>query len=234
MSAEVINPATGEVLPADAFPVDLTRGEAERITKRISLKLDTIADNYQAVMPLIREAVERNAAAALGYSGVSAYVADRFGGALQRLGVETRREVVKELTAGGMSNRATASVLGVDERTVRNDRLSGAENSAPESEPRPVTGLDGKTYQPARPEPVRHLHPVPDPRPGPTMTDRRQEATRLLDRICLLAAPPPQPVDTHRGHAAAWAHDIDRDDTTIARLDTAISYLTLLREELAR
>lgn len=54
---------------------------------------------------------------------------------------EDRREVVSELTGGGMSARAIGSALGVSEATVRNDR--GAQDCAPVA----VVGTDGKTYR---------------------------------------------------------------------------------------
>jgi hypothetical protein len=123
----------------------LTEAEAERLTARISRKLSVIVDNTEAVIPLIREAIERNAYAALGYASHGAYVAERFGDTLSRLTVAERRDVVRELTATGMSNRAAGAVLGVDEKTVRNDQRAGAELSAPDL-PVKFTGQDGKAY----------------------------------------------------------------------------------------
>jgi hypothetical protein len=82
----------------------LTEAEAEELTTRMNLKLGTIADNIEAVMPLIREPVERNAYAALGFASHGAYVAERFGDTRTRLEVAQRRDVVQELTAAGMSN----------------------------------------------------------------------------------------------------------------------------------
>jgi 16S rRNA G966 N2-methylase RsmD len=64
---------------------------------------------------------------ALGYARLEDWVNDRLGG-YAKLPVSDRRETVAELKAEGLSNRKIAEVLGVDERTVRND-LS-AENSA--------------------------------------------------------------------------------------------------------
>ena len=112
-SVLLVNVETGEIAPA---PLD--RAEAERITTRIRLRLDAIADNYVAVMPLIREAIERGAWVALGYNGVSQYVSECFGDALQHLGVEVRREVVRELSAAGLTTRAIAPVVGVSQKTV--------------------------------------------------------------------------------------------------------------------
>ena len=124
----VVNTETGEVL-------DLDRAAAERRAERIRLRLDTIADNYAAVMPMIRESIEKRDDVALGYASVGAYVADRFGGSLQRLGVEVRRAVVAELEAAGMSTRAIARVVGVSDMTVRRDQQLGATHVAPAETP---------------------------------------------------------------------------------------------------
>lgn len=112
--------------------VEFDQAAAERRAERIRLRLDSIADNYAAVMPMIREAINQRDDLALGYPSVSAYVADRFGGALQRLGVEVRREVVRELTAAGMSTRAIAPVVGTSHETVRSDLSSGVKSLTPE------------------------------------------------------------------------------------------------------
>jgi hypothetical protein len=62
------------------------------------------------------------------------WVEQRLGGYI-RLSIPDRREAVKKLIAPvedggeGLSNRQAATILGVAERTIRNDR--GAENSAP-------------------------------------------------------------------------------------------------------
>jgi len=147
----------------------LTEAEAERLTARISLKLGVIVDNTEAVMPLIREAIERNAYAALRCASHGAYVAERFGDTLTRLEVAQRRDVVRELTAAGMSNRAAGAVFGVNEKTVRNDLRAGAELSAPDL-PVKITGQDGKAY-PRRINTLRHL-------PRDEETERRGELAR--------------------------------------------------------
>lgn len=144
----------------------LDRADAERLTTRIRLRLDAIADNYVAVMPMIREAIERRAWSVLGYSGVSQYVSECFGDALAHLGVEVRRSVVHELTAAGMSTRAIAPVVGLSREGVRKDQRAGdnqlspdlppasktpaPETSSPETVTEPlaiVTGIDGKQYE---------------------------------------------------------------------------------------
>ncbi len=59
------------------------------------------------------------------------WVKERIGGYI-RFSISDRREVVQELTSDGLSQREIAAVMGVDEKTVRNDVHSRAENSAPD------------------------------------------------------------------------------------------------------
>lgn len=101
---------------------EMTRDEAERLSSRIGLRLDTMADNWAGALPLIREAIERNAFSALGYASHGAYVSDRFGDSLAKLGMELRREIVRELTDAGLSTRAIAPVFGVSHKTIVKDR----------------------------------------------------------------------------------------------------------------
>ena len=110
-----VNTETGEL-------IDFDRAAAERRAERIRLRLDTIADNYAAVMPMIREAIDKRDDLALGYRSVGDYVSDRFGSALTNLGMEVRREVVRELTEAGLSTRAIAPVVGVSNFTVHSDQ----------------------------------------------------------------------------------------------------------------
>lgn len=124
---------------------ELTLDGAERLSARISARLDGIADNYVAVMPLIREALNRNAHAVLGYVSPGAYIKDRFGDALGKLGIDLRREVVRELSNAGMSTRAIAPVVGVNNATVHRD-LAGVADATPaplSDEPGTITKLTG-------------------------------------------------------------------------------------------
>jgi hypothetical protein len=169
---------TGEVV------LQMTTEEASSITTQISVKLDALADNYESVMPLIRDAITRQAHAALGYASPGAYVADRFGRALARLGADLRRPLVRELTESGLSTRAIAPVFDVSHVQIVKDRAalvaggnrvttSDAEtapdadepltqeqceelDAAPQPESAPVIGLDGHRY----------ARPVPKPAPS--------------------------------------------------------------------
>jgi hypothetical protein len=145
---------------------------AERRALRIGLRLDAIADNYEAVMPLIREAIEMGDHATLGYASPGAYLSDRFGKSLARLPIPVRRSAVAELTAAGLSTRAIAPVVGVSQQQVSKDVRQVTPKASPgpdyvtdeadlivdhdtgeilDTPPAKVTGLDGKTY--TRPEP---------------------------------------------------------------------------------
>jgi hypothetical protein len=128
------NTETGEL-------VEFDRAAAERRAERIRLRLDAIADNYATVMPMIREAIEKRDDLALGYRSPGEYVSDRFGGALTRLGVEVRREVVRELTEAGMTTRAIAPVVGVSNKTVSLDQRAPVTPVTPQT---PVPAPEGE------------------------------------------------------------------------------------------
>lgn len=127
MSLQVIE--TGEVVD------EMTRVEAERITSRIADKLDTIADNLEQVLPLIGEALTREAWRALDYASPTAYVSERFAGALTRLPVEVRRPVVAQLSEAGMSTRAIAPIVGTTQKTVVKDTQAARSQVIPEVSP---------------------------------------------------------------------------------------------------
>lgn len=57
----------------------LTPAAARRLTRRIAWRLDGLAGPVAALMPLIREAIDRKAHEALGYPDLAAYVEDQLG-----------------------------------------------------------------------------------------------------------------------------------------------------------
>lgn len=107
---------TGEVIEA------MGRDEAQRVTDEIAIHLDSIAEHFETVMPLIREALTREAWKALDYRSVSEYVSIRFASAFARFPRDLRQKVVHELTAAGMSTRAIAPVFDVSNKTIHQDR----------------------------------------------------------------------------------------------------------------
>lgn len=128
-----------------AVVVGISVDEAERITEQIVGRIDSISENVDAVMLLMREALSRNAHEALGYPSPGAYISDRFGSALSGLSASLRREFVHELSEAGMSTRAIAPVVGVNQATVVRD-LRGDAHASPAPEPfgasRPFTDAE--------------------------------------------------------------------------------------------
>lgn len=195
-----------DIAPA---PAALDADEAERLTRRISNKLVTIADNFEAVLPMIREAIERQAYTALGYKGPSDYVMARFSGTLSRLEPQLRQEVILRLKQSGMSTRAIAPVVGVSHTTVARD-LAGVPDVTPA--PRaPVTGIDGKVYSVAAVAPTTQLVAQPPRlqrrRPLPeSYAEIVYDIKKRVESLTRLTAD-----DRFSGHRADLAHRHQND-----------------------
>ena len=140
--------------------IDFDKAGAERRAERIRDRLDLIADNYTSVLPLIREAIEKRDDIALDYRSVGEYVSDRFGGALTRLGIEVRREVVRELTDAGLSTRAIAPVFGVSRMAIQRDIEAGVTTVTPEAfTSGPAVNIEtGEVTEPGESLPVTTEH----------------------------------------------------------------------------
>jgi phage N-6-adenine-methyltransferase len=85
-----------------------------------------------------------------------------------RLSIPERRVVVAELTERGMSTREIGDVLGVDQKTVVNDRHAEEKSSDPKRD----------TAQQAESEPDAEEHSSPDPEPEPDEEDAVSPLTR--------------------------------------------------------
>jgi hypothetical protein len=99
----------------------LDHGAAERLDKRIRLMADTLRDNIAKITDLIEEAQNGQIHIALGFSSWTAYLADALGGRLE-LDTDSRREVVALMSGAGMSQRAIAQAVGVNQATVSRDQ----------------------------------------------------------------------------------------------------------------
>lgn len=90
---------------------------------------------------------------ALDYASPTAYVSERFAGALTRLPVEVRRPVVAQLSAAGMSTRAIAPIIGKAQQTVSDDirasQIQVTGNRSPEhpEAPAPLTDEPGQVVK---------------------------------------------------------------------------------------
>ena len=137
---------------------------AKRRAQKIGLRLDIIADNFEALVPLIQEALELRDYETLGYQSPGDYLTDQFGASLARLPVEIRRETVAAIdSVQKVSNRSLAPVFDVDQATISRDRqaiasgvagATGAADSSASSDDEPSIGTDGKEYpRPKRSKP---------------------------------------------------------------------------------
>lgn len=140
--------------------------QAHVLTTRIRQALD-----YSSVLVIV--AFRRRAWEAMDYPSWDAYCRGEFSTSHLQLPAADRLDAVTRMRAEGMSIRAIASATGASRGTVQNDLTkatqdSGVQNWTPglekhmtegtsyvpngTPEPAPqVTGLDGKSYSPARP-----------------------------------------------------------------------------------
>ncbi|WP_405759525.1 hypothetical protein OG234_13550 [Streptomyces sp. NBC_01420] len=118
----------------------LTETDARALTDRIRTAVED-------VWSLIKEAYTSRAWSALGYPAWDAYVEAEFRTAHLALPKEDRAQTVQSLREAGMSVRAISAATGVSVGTVHGDlaRCSDLNTTA-------VTGTDGKSYAPTRPE----------------------------------------------------------------------------------
>jgi hypothetical protein len=152
---------------------EISLSDARRLTERIRLMALTVGENIDKLKALVAEAKESESHIALGYASWQAYLADVLGETPMRLERDTRQALVAELTTQGMSTRAIAPIVGVDNATVHRD-LGRVANATPAPAPvveqswspdtgfnahpftgeiieppapRAVEGMDGKTYK---------------------------------------------------------------------------------------
>lgn len=178
----------------------MTPLDARRLTERISLRLVTVAENLEAVGPLIEQAAAGSAHQALGYKSWTAYVAGEFGDQLTRLAGLDRGSVVDLLTDQQMSARAIAATIGVSASTVdrqvrHNDAPSPATPGSAQDavsdtlgvEKSPaannVVGIDGKTYTRPTPAPPAKSRRQPLPDAWRDASFRLVKAAETLGRL---------------------------------------------------
>lgn len=199
--------------------ITMDRAEAQRITERIRLKLDSAANVLDSLGALVADAYQRRADLAMGYDSWAAYADAEFAEQTRNLAAPIRRELVGRLTESGMSTRAIAPAVGSPRETVRRDVVKLTQSGSPDplaeekadgrvvkltgpgsllhsepveridmetgevlTEPRAITGLDGKAY--TRPEPT-----TPRRR---ALTDQAQDAavnlTAAIERVVRIFA----------------------------------------------
>ncbi len=205
-----------------------SRATAQQLTDELRRSLET---SWQ----LLREAFERRAWAALGHESWDAYCAAELSTSQLKLSRERRQQIVAELTGGDkpLSNRAVATALGVDHKTVAADRAAQVGNFPHLAEPQPgiidveivkgttepeqekVTGADGKTY-PARQQQTKTRRPLPD-----AWNDALYDLEKVSGRVLRLAEDDRFPAHTDALRKPSYA-DLSRVQTSIDKTMDAI------------
>lgn len=185
----LVNTETGEIVES------LSVEDARRLTTRIRLMAESIADGIDKIAGLIDDARAGSAWLALGYRSWPEYVSNEFAGVLPRLDREPRQEFVRELASRGMSTRAIAPVVGTSHMSVARDLAAPVTDVTPE----PLTTAPSVAREQAPQGEVAPEAPVTPsvepsmPRPAVTGLDGKSYAPR-----------PPKPVLD--GGAAEYAN----------------------------
>ena len=156
-------------MTVETIPMD--RAEAQRITERIRLKLDSAANVLDSLGALVADAYQRRADLALGYDSWSSYADAEFAEQTRNLAAPIRRELVGRLTEAGMSTRAIAPAVGVSQSTIRDD-VQVSRNYSPD--PLAEEKADGRVVKLTGPGSLLHSEPVEhiDMATGEVLTDR--------------------------------------------------------------
>lgn len=136
-----IPPLVAEIVPP---------GTAKALDMRLRHQARAFDHSWGRLEPLIAEAKAREIHAELGFKSWPDYIADVARTEMPNVArsVEQRREIVAMLAGEGMSNRAIADAVGVNEITVRRDKDEVRHNVAPDTEdvaPEPVHEWDEAT-----------------------------------------------------------------------------------------
>lgn len=171
---EVIN---AEIVEA---PAPLSEGKAKVLDKRIRQASARVVDNTATLLNLLDEAAVGQIHVALGFPSWTAWVKD----AVQITPADDteRKSLVQLMNGKGMSQRAIADVVGVNQATVSRD-LSESEvdaDASPDTE-----GLDGKVYpkKPKKQEPLDVEVDEPVEKQQPVSADFKEEMYMLANSV---------------------------------------------------
>lgn len=159
--------------------VSSPRSTAEEAQRRVDRIRGHVSSAWEEVIAAYKHRDHEALGYGTGQAGWDAYILGEFGESRLSLPRHQRVERVVEASQSGMSDRAIASAAGVGRSTIQRDRESQVAHSGPpvspataaeptfdptpswdpvdtetgeiQTEPRPITGIDGKTY--SRPEP---------------------------------------------------------------------------------
>lgn len=149
-------PITPELEVVDGEVVEpLDKVKAEKLDKRIRRLAQASAEHMDQLAALVEEAKAAAIHVALGFPSWPAYLMD----AVQIAPTDKaeRKMLATLMYSEGLSQRAIAAVLDVDQKTVSNDLRSGEENSSTAT-----AGVDGKSYK-RKPKGAAPQPKVPQP-----------------------------------------------------------------------
>ncbi len=141
--ALVPNEIEGEIVEYEP----LSKTKAKALDKKIRAASDRVSTTTDALLELIEQAAQGDIHKALGLPSWTAWLKDAV--QIQVSDRFQRKEFVKLMAGQGVSQRAIAGTLGVDQATVSRD-LEGDVGAS--------TGLDGKVYAN---EPVEEVEAEP-------------------------------------------------------------------------
>ena len=163
--------AGAELVDAELVPQPstepLTEKQARDLDKKIRSASDRWVINRNKLLDLLDEAARGEIHVALGYSSWTAYVEDAV--QLHPADRDERKAFVQLMAEKGMSQRAIAGTLGIDQKTVSNDLRSTEENSSPK--PDKITTLNGKLQTSNRKPKSK---PEPEPKPDNNIIDAEE------------------------------------------------------------
>lgn len=110
----------------------MSEQDARKITERIRIVAHNYTEAKANLIELVQKAKDGNAHEALGYPSWTAYLAEALGDEPMRLARDERQEMVKVLSAEGMSTRAIAPVVGVSQKTVDRDTRQVSHHDSPQ------------------------------------------------------------------------------------------------------
>lgn len=101
-----------------AYASPLGQYEAEQLDKQVQSAAEQVTGSLDVLFALLDKARTGQVHVALGYSGWTAYLADRLKLVSAVLGSDERRTLAAELFQAGMSVRAIAEAIGTSKSTV--------------------------------------------------------------------------------------------------------------------
>lgn len=149
----------------DLTPSHMSEEEAQKITEEIRYNAKSYAEYRDRLMSAVETAKAGNAHLALGYKSWTAYLSDVLGEKPMRLARGERQDMVRMLSAEGMSTRAIAPIVGASLDTVSRDRHSGVRNRTPAAD-LDTTGIPPLKLGEVTPEKIAQFRENQDQAPG--------------------------------------------------------------------